>query len=345
MLAGPPPSRQEAWCAWFGDVGGETLYFGVSAFWGAFRASGGDPRADLQIAGPRQIGRFDLERESFREPLAAGPGDAPGGVWDVLVHPDGHVWFTTFFGLGGRVDPQSGRVRPLAEAGLALNELALGPGDRVVASRYLADAEGRSEVLLLARDGTPLRRLSLRAPSGLAVAAKSVAWDPVRDEIWVNTDLLDSQGQAVGHDARVLDAEGHERLRIATPEIQFMAFSGEGTGWLAEREAGRLWLRILPAQPTGSAWPRGHRVLLDPAFASTDFVQEIRPAPDGSALLTRWSGRVHRVWSDGRIRSFQLPRDGGELYYTGVLHEGRLCATRCGSVDVVCRNAGPESDP
>lgn len=337
----PPPTDREPWCAWFGDAaGGETLWFGISAFWGAFRAHGGDPRADLWEPGPRWIGRFRLAAERFDPPLVVGPENAPGGVWDVLVHPDGHVWFTTFFGLAGRVDPRTGRVERFEEAGVGLNELALGPDGRVAASRYAPGPDGAGEVLILAPDGALLARRRLAPPPGLAVAAKSVAWDPLRDEIWVNTDLLGPEGEARGHDARVLDAQGEERLRFAAPELLFAVFEPDGTGWMAERDGPRLRLRHLP--PGRAAWPlpAGRILALDDAFPAEDFVQELRPAGDGSVLATRWSGVVHRAWPDGRVVDLRLPPAEGALYYTAVLHEGRLCATRCGAVEVVCRDAG-----
>lgn len=333
------PSPDEAWCAWFGDRRGDTLYFGIAAFWGAYRAGGGDPRADLRVPGPRRIGRFDLAGERFEPPLPTSPEDTPGGVWDVLAHPDGHVWFTTFYGYAGRVDPVTGRVDVFESAGPALNELALAGDGRVLASRYLADRDGTGAVLVLAPDGTPLERIRLAAPPGRAVAAKSVAWDPLRDEIWVNTDLLGPGDRSVGHDARVIDPRGRERLRYRLPELQFVAFGADGTGWLAERDGPRLRLRIRPPGRADSPLPTGPVVALDDAFPDADFVQEVRPQPDGTALVTRWSGMVHRVWPDGRVRDLQLPRGEGGLYYTAVLRGGRICATRCGRVEVVCHDA------
>ena len=34
-----PPSSEERYCAWFGDVRDGVLYFGQAAFWSAYRAS------------------------------------------------------------------------------------------------------------------------------------------------------------------------------------------------------------------------------------------------------------------------------------------------------------------
>ena len=69
-----PPSTEERYCAWYGDVLGDVLYFGQAAFWSAYRASGEDPRADLAVAGPQLIGRFDLRREQLLAPHRADYG-------------------------------------------------------------------------------------------------------------------------------------------------------------------------------------------------------------------------------------------------------------------------------
>jgi hypothetical protein len=83
--------------------------------------------------------------------------------------------------------------------------------------------------------------------------------------------------------------------------------------------------------------------VVDDRFApELDFVQDVTLAPDGSALATRWGGRIHRVWPDGRSTS-QLLRDPepGGLYYTGVVHRDRVCATLCAGVSVVCDDLAP----
>jgi hypothetical protein len=56
-------------------------------------------------------------------------------------------------------------------------------------------------------------------------------------------------------------------------------------------------------------------------------------------VVTRWSGRVHVVGADGGVQDLALPRtEAGELYYTGTLVGSRVCATRCGGVEVVCQD-------
>jgi hypothetical protein len=194
------------------------------------------------------------------------------------------------------------------------------------------DAEGRVEA-----------ELGLAAPRDRRVAAKSVAFDPARRQIWVNTDLLAGPEHPLppAHDARVLDLEGRELLRFEEPELHFARFTPDGTGWLALREGERLLLRRLDAGRPGPL-AAGSDVILDERFPGTvDFVQELTLAEDASVLATRWSGRVHRLRPDGRLESHRLPLPGGRgLYYTGVLAGSHLCATHCGGVTVVCRALG-----
>jgi len=344
VYTGSPPAQEEEYCAWFGDRRGETLYFGESAFWSTFRASGGDPKADLEVAGPAWIGRFDLMRETMLPPLEVGlPGDR-SGVWDVLAHPNGRVYFTTYFGTSGFSDPVSGESRRFEAAGKGLNELALGPEGSILVTRY--GASGRREqgggVVVLDPDGSPIAEHPLAAPDGYIAAPKTAAYDPIQREIWVTTDLLpiDQEGGApIRHDAYVLDLDGRELRRIADPEIQFIAFAADGTGYRAEVADRKLWLRVMPVAASGSAIGR-LRIPLEHAFAAgVDFVQDIQFAPDGRAVVTRWSGWIHVVDATGATQSLRLPplaRDG--LYYTATINGQRVCATYCGEVRVVCQD-------
>ena len=333
-LAPAPGSGAELPCAWFGDSDGGVLYFGVSAFWSALRATGGDATADLAASGPRWIGRFDLASERFLPPLELRPGGAATGVWDVLVHPNGRVYFTTYFDFAGSVDPESGAVREFASAGLGLNELALGPAGQILVTRYGFADDDEGSLVVLSESGEILAEHVLAASPNLRVLAKSLAFDPLRREAWLNTDLLPPGGGAALHDARVLDAAGHERRRISDPELQFFAFTADGTGLFAEVSERRLRLR--QRSPEG----RDRFIALDDAFDPTyDFVQDMRAAPDGSVVLTRWSGRIHLVEKDGEVRDLSLPRtEAGELYYTATRAFGHVCATRCGRVEVVCQD-------
>lgn len=341
------PGDSEQYCAWFGDSRDGILYFGQSAFWSTHRAGGGDPTSDLELAGPALIGRFDLARERLLAPLDVARQEDRSGVWDVLAHPNGRVYFTTYFASAGWVDPASGAVQRFESVGNGLNELALGADGNILASRYgmSGDAEGGGGVAVLDSDGILLAEFPLNPPSGFAAAPKTVAWDPVRRQIWVTTDLLPvatDPPQEVRHDTYVLDHRGTELRRIEHPEIQFVAFAADGTGYLAEVAGSELWLRILP--PADSAGRADElRLPLDSGFAADlDFVQDIQFSSEGDAIVSRWSGWVHIVGRDGESRSLRLPAfEPGGLYYTAARHDDRVCATLCREVSVVCRSVPP----
>jgi hypothetical protein len=338
------PSPDEDYCAWFGHVRDGVLYFGQSAFWSTFRTSGGRPTADLGHAGPALIGRFDLARERLLPPLDVTEVGDRSGVWDVLAHPNGRVYFTTYFASAGFADLATGEVRRFDEAGAGLNELALGPDSNVLVSRYgVRGGRDRSGgVVLLDPDGAVLAEYPLTPPAGFTAAPKTVAYDHLREEIWVTTDLLpsgDDPKAPIGHDTYVLDGRGAQLRRIERPEIQFIAFAEDGTGYRAEIEGRKLWLHILPPSPKRS--PIGDlRIPLEHAFASAfDFVQDIQITADGRAVVTRWSGWVHVVDATGEIHSLRLPAfEPRGVYYTAALHERRVCATHCRDVSVVCRD-------
>lgn len=335
----PPPEAGA--CAWFGDARDDVLYFGIAAFWSELRAAGGDAEADLTRPGPRWLGRFSLAEERMLPPLLVD-AEAPGGVWDVLAHPNGRIYFSTYFGAAGSVDPESQAVEHYENAGLGLNEIVLGPDGTLLMTRYGYGADTRGSVVVLAEDGTLLRELPLPGPPGLRPAAKSLAFDPLRQEIWVNTDLFELEGgaqAATPHDTRILSLDGRELARFEAPEVQFMTFAEDGTGALAELHGNRLELRWRLPEDSDRALPEREPILLDDAFpVGFDFVQDVR-IEGGLALVTRWSGRVHLVTQDGFHHALTLPRDGDDLYYTATSAEdGRICATRCGGVVVACRD-------
>ncbi len=97
----------EPYSAWFGDSDGRILYFGLSPFWTLWWDWGGDPRADLQARGDHLIGRFDLSRAQFLEPLRvrSHAPEARSSVWDVLAHSNGRIYYTTYFEEIGSVLP------------------------------------------------------------------------------------------------------------------------------------------------------------------------------------------------------------------------------------------------
>lgn len=341
VRSAPPPSDQERFCAWFGDEEGGVLYFGESAFWSAHDAANRNPVADAAVPGPSQIGRFDLGREEMLPALAVADGGERSGTWDVLV-VGGRVYFTSLYDRAGYVEIATGRVQRFGPESVGLNELAAGPGGRILATRYFGGETKTGSVVVLDPEGRIETELPLVRTPGVLPAAKSLAWDPARDEIWVNTDLFAEAGPGVGHDVRVLDRAGNELLRFEDPEVQFMVFAADGTGWLAERSGAVLAVRHLPPDETRRPPEGGTRIPVDDRFPrELDFVQDVTLAPDGSALATRWGGWLHRVWPDGRVASQLLPvpvPDG--LYYTGVVDDDRVCATLCADVSVACVDHG-----
>jgi hypothetical protein len=339
-----PPGATERYCAWFGSRSGETLYFGEAAFWTAFRAHGHDPRGDLRGSGPQRIGRMDLGKERLLPALDVSLPGARSGVWDVLAHPNGRVYFTTFFELSGWVDPRTGATARFDALGAGLAELALASGGQIVAARYGRPGQRDGSAVRFSADGFVMAEFPLTGPAGRRVAPKSVAYDPQREEIWVLTDLLPEEGDgAITHDARVIDRWGRERLRIERPEIQFVHFEPDGTGYLAEAEGTTLELRILAPGDAEAPHERGRRIPLDAGFpAGFDFVQDLQVADDGRVVAMRWSGFAHVIEVGGAVATLRMPRlDAEGLYYTGVLHGERLCATYCSDVAVACRDVAP----
>jgi hypothetical protein len=341
-----PPSEVERYCAWFGDSRGNVLYFGQSAFWSAYRAEDGDPTADLAARGPLRIGRFDLETERMLAPLELTPPgpESRSGVWDVLAHPNGRIYFTTYFESAGYVDLSNRKVLRFPDAGPGLNELALGPEGSILVTRY-GDRSGEAgAVVHLDAEGRVLREHRLLDPSGRRVAPKSLAFDPVHREIWVTTDLLPGDAGAQHHPTLVLDLEGRERQRITDAEVHFVAFGPKGTAYLAVVDQAGLSLALLSPDGPDRDLAAATRILLDPDFpAGLDFVQDLKIAADGRLVLTRWSGRISLIETRGdasQIANLRLPAfEPGGLYYTGVLAEGRLCATYCAGIGVVCAPA------
>ncbi len=94
----------EGYASWFGSTDGRVLYFGLSAFletnWRCEQTGGTlCPLRDLDQPGDHLIGRFDLVDGRFLPPLRVRPSDptAPSSVWDVLVHSNGRIYYTTFW--------------------------------------------------------------------------------------------------------------------------------------------------------------------------------------------------------------------------------------------------------
>ena len=336
---GQEASQDERYCAWYGDASpAGVLYFGQSAFWSTFQRANSDPSADLKAPGPQWIGRFDLHKLDFLPALDVSAAGARSGVWDVLAHANGHVYYTTYFESMGRVEVATGKVERFDRLGTGLNEIAAGPDGGLLISRYATEEGQNGSVVVISLDGVLLAEHPLPSRRGEQVLPKTVAFDPVRQEIWVTTDGLFDDGRPASHDALVLSVDGRLKRRITDPEVQFVVFDDAGAGYRALVDGTRLRLAIVPVEGPE------RRLVLDEDFAADlDFVQDIQVDEDGRAFVTRWSGFVHVVdpsSAGDSLRTFRLPTlESGGLYYTAVPTESdpQICATYCAGVTVVCR--------
>ena len=283
----------ERYSAWFGDERDGVIYFGLSPFWTALRAHG-DPTADLAEPSAHLIGRFDVEREKFLPPLVAtrpGP-DSRSSVWDVLAHPNGWIYYTTYFEEMGRVRPGTGDVEEFKRLGAGLNEIALGPDQNLFVTRYSGAAHAATarngSVVEISPEGVLLREQTLSARADSVTAPKSLAVDPLSGDVWVNADVI-------GHDQAITFATFHlgadltvKEKRAGSPELLFVAFAADGRGFFVEDRVGELWLRVVRADAPVAELDLGAR-------APADFAQDIHFAKDGDAAIAFWSGRVELV--------------------------------------------------
>jgi len=283
----------ERYSAWFGDERAGVIYFGLSPFWSALRAHG-EPTADLDEPSAHLIGRFDTEREKFLPPLVAtqpGP-DSRSSVWDVLAHPNGWVYYTTYFEEMGRVRPGLGDVEYFKALGTGLNEIALGPDQNLYVTRYSGAAHAKASrdgsVVEISPEGALLREQTLSARPDAVTAPKSLAVDPLSGEVWVNADVI-------GRDGAVTFATFHlapdltvKEKHAGSPELLFVSFDGDGRGFFVEDRAGELWLRVVREGKAVDELDLGPR-------APADFAQDIHFAANGAAAIAFWSGRVELV--------------------------------------------------
>ena len=285
----------ERYSSWFADERDGVLYFGLSPFWTELRAHGGDPTADLLEPSAHLIGRFEIERERFLPPLLArrpGP-DSRSSVWDVLAHPNGWIYYTTYFEEMGRVRPGMGDVERFDSLGTGLNEIALGPDGDLYVTRYGGGADGEpstddGSVAVISPDGALLREESLHARDGAVTAPKSIAVDPQSGEVWLNADVIAPNGKVsftafhLAPDLKVIARSD------APPELMFVAFDRGGRGFFVEDRNGRVELRVTRGGAELARLDLGAR-------APGDFAQDVHFAADGSAAIAFWSGRVELV--------------------------------------------------
>ncbi len=299
----------ERYSAWFADERDGVVYFGLSPFWTALWATG-DPTADLRVPGAHRIGRFDLASESFLPALVvreAAP-DVRSSVWDVLAHPNGWVYYTTFYEEMGRVRPATGEVEHFPALGRGLNEIALGPRGEIYVTRYGSGQDDPKQsadgaIVVVSETGDVLREIPLHARDGAVTAAKSVAVDPVSGRVFLNADVL-SDGGGVEFARFVLGPDlAPLQITQGGAELLFIAFARDGRAIAVEDDAGRLRLSLGDGERERASLDLGARV---PA----DFAQDIHFAADGTAAIAFWSGRVELVRErDGRLEHARLDLD------------------------------------
>jgi hypothetical protein len=326
----------ERYSAWFADERNGVIYFGLSPFWTEMRARG-TPTGDMAEESAHLIGRFELGRNDFLPMLVArraGP-DSRSSVWDVLAHPNGWVYYTTYFEEMGRVRPGTGEVEHF-DVGSGLNEIAVGPNGNLFVTRYgSGDPSQRAAqdgaLVEISPEGKLVREVALHARDGAFSAPKSVAVDPLSGEVWLNADVIGPDG-AVSFATFHLGADLVVRERIAAPpELMFVAFARDGLGVFVEDDGGAVRARMV----------RGGRELarvdLGPR-AATDFAQDVHFARDGTAAIAFWSGRVELVREDSvkgySARRVQLEKpsdcadpDQHAIFYSAFLEPGGVYAT------------------
>ena len=350
----------ERYSAWFGDVSGAVLYFGLSPFWTLWWESGGDSSVDLQQPGDHLIGRFDMEGERFLPPLRVRPAgpDSRSSVWDVLAHSNGRIYYTTYFEEIGSVRPDGSDLETFEWLGVGFNELAEGPRGRIYVTRYSNRPSRVSQqefgsVVILTPEGKLEREFRFEQREGVFTAPKSVAVDPGTGEIWLNADVFSRDGD-VSYATLRLSAEGEVLERSsAAPELHFVAFGRDGVGWFAEDRDGELWLRATRGGQEIASSRLGPR-------AALEFVQDIKPAGEGEAVLALWSARAFLAsLTEDRLAvseiRFERPPDcvpprGRSLLYTAVRHRDSIYGTLfCGSTVLSARAparaTGPRSPP
>ena len=275
----------ERYSAWFADERAGVIYFGLSPFWTELRARG-TPAGDMAEPSAHLIGRFVPSKGEFLPVLVAreaGP-DSRSSVWDVLAHPNGWVYYTTYFEEMGRVNPTTGAVEHFAALGAGLNEIALAPNGNLFVTRY--GTPGRDGgVVEVSPEGALVREVALHASDGVSTAPKSVAVDPLSGELWLNADLI-APDQSVSFATFHLGADLAVR-EIRTPpyELLFPAFRPDGLGVFVEEDEGRVRARFVRAGRELSRLDLGSRL-------PNDFAQDVHFASDGSPVIAFWSGRI-----------------------------------------------------
>ena len=177
----------------------DVLYFGESPFW--MRRCERRRRPDGRPARAGPAADRPLRPRAASRMLAAasdrGGRDSRAGVWDVLAHPNGRVYFTTFYESAGWVDPATGEASRFEAAGTRPQRAgAAGPtAASSLALRRGAAAATGSVVVLDRRAATSWPSCRSRRRRGRGRGAEEPRVRPGRGEVvWVNTDLAAASG-------------------------------------------------------------------------------------------------------------------------------------------------------
>jgi hypothetical protein len=269
-----------------------------------------------------------MEEERFLPPLLVRANDpaSTSSVWDVLVHSNGRIYYTTFWNEFGSVRSDGSDVQHYAGAGEGLNELWEGPGGEIYVTRYLGERPG---IAVFGTDGGLRRELVMPQAPGALVCPKSLAVDPASGDVWFNTDTFYDDDRPAGFDAYRLSAAGAVLEQVTEPLLAFVSFDAAGRGWFVDDAEGAWTVRIV--EPGG----RTTRVELGP-HGRLDVVQDIHHAGDVAVLAT-WGRSVFaiRAPEGGRAERCVLPAPpldcGGEpaLGYSAVVSArgGRVYAS------------------
>jgi hypothetical protein len=259
---------------------------------------------------------------------ARRPGDdSRSSVWDVLAHPNGWVYYTTYFEEMGRARPGMDNVEHFDSLGTGLNEIAMGPGGNLYVTRY-GGSGGDGSVVMISQEGELLREQTVHALDGAVTAPKSIAVDPVSGDVWLNADVI-APDKSVHFAWFHLGPDLKPISHGDSPELMFPAFDKTGRGFFVEDDGGRVRVRVTRGGKELARLDLGPR-------APHDFAQDVHFAKDGTAAIAFWSGRVELVrekdgqFSQSRVamsRDAECASNPNALFYSAFVEPKGVYAT------------------
>jgi hypothetical protein len=319
-------SGKESYESWFGDSNGRVLYFGESYWWRGYLETN-DALGNCKEKGNLLIGRFDTSAERFLPPLKIGKGKDE--IWDILVHSNGKIYWTSFTEGIGYVSSDGRKVIKFKKAGVGFNELWEGPRGNIWVTRYACeDRKGRKDgsVVMLDQKGEILKEFQVHE-EGFITSPKSLAVNPLNGEIIVNSDQFPINGsEDYKHHSFILSPSREVLKIIRDYEIMFMSYDNLGRGWFVEKVNETLRVKI--SFPNGKA-----KIIYLDSFSPFDFIQDIKHGGN-LTVATAWSGRVYlfeeKEPSIFEVSKYQIDRpiSPGKIAYTTIISEnGNLYGT------------------